>query len=39
MLGVGNEIWIVFDVLCCKCNVNDYIGDIVMLDMVDECIE
>jgi len=38
-LGVGNDAWIVLDALRRKRNANDYTGDIVTPDMVDECIE
>ena len=36
-LGVANEAWIVLDALRRKRNANDYTGDVVTPDMVDEC--
>ncbi|MET0542233.1 MAG: DNA-binding protein [Variovorax sp.] len=36
-LGIGNDTWIVLDALRRKRNANDYTGDIVTGDMVDEC--
>jgi len=37
-LGVKNEVWIVLDALRRKRNANDYTGETVTPDMVDECI-
>ncbi|HEY4082297.1 MAG TPA: DNA-binding protein [Burkholderiaceae bacterium] len=38
-LGVRNEVWIVLDALRRKRNANDYTGDVVTPDMVEECIK
>lgn len=37
-LGVDNATWIVLDALRRRRNGNDYTGDIVTSDMVDECV-
>src|SRR3954469_25830397 len=37
-LGVDNATWVVLDALRRKRNANDYTGDVVMPDMVTECI-
>lgn len=36
-LGLANEAWIVLDALRRKRNANDYTGDVVTHDMVEEC--
>ena len=37
-LGVSNDTWVVLDALRRKRNANDYLGAMVTLDMVSECL-
>jgi hypothetical protein len=36
-MGIANNAWVVLDALRRKRNSNDYTGDVVTADMVDEC--